>query len=205
MQPEDFFKSYPVSEQCEQQLRTYHALLLKWQKAINLVGPKTLQESWHRHFADSAQVSAHIPEDAKTLIDIGSGAGFPGLVLAMMHPNLSVGLVESDERKAQFLRTVSRETSVDSIVYNARIESVELPQAPDIVSARALADLSLLFEYIYPWVEQNPNLTALFLKGQAASEEIEAARESFTFECEQISSKTEPSATLLLITKIKKI
>lgn len=202
MQPKDFADQFGVSREILEKLEIYHRLLFKWQKAINLVGPKTLQDSWERHFADSAQLNQYIGTDVKTLADLGSGAGFPGLVLAIMRPEISVHLVESDERKAQFLRTVSRETSVDITVHNERIESVDLGVIPDMVSARALADLSLLFEYCVPWAQQNPALRLLFLKGREAQQEVDNAKQAFTFDYEGFPSVTSDEARLLLVTSL---
>ena len=186
-----------VSRESIEKLEIYHALLLKWQKAINLVSPKTLDEAWMRHFADSAQLAPFVSRESLTLFDIGSGAGFPGLVLSIICPNLEVHLIESDERKCQFLRTVSRETNVDVTVHNSRIESVDIGITPDFVSARALADLGALLDYCLPWIKTNPQLECLFMKGARASAEIEAAHESYDFECESVSSKTDPEAGIL--------
>ena len=103
-------------------LRLYVDLLKKWQKTINLVGKNTLEDAWDRHILDSAQLSAHIPQHA-TLLDIGSGAGFPGLVLAILRPDISVTLVESDTRKCVFMQTVARETHCGNVtVLNDRVE-----------------------------------------------------------------------------------
>lgn len=100
----------------------YEALLKKWQPAINLVSPDTLSEIRTRHIEDSAQLVDLIPAGAKTLFDLGSGAGFPGLVIAMMRPDLEVHLVESDQKKCAFLSTVSRETKTPVIIHNSRVE-----------------------------------------------------------------------------------
>lgn len=195
-----------VSRETREKLETYHALLLKWQKAINLVSSKTVDEAWIRHFADSAQIERHIPFDvsreSRTLVDLGSGAGFPGLVLAIMRPDLKVRLIESDERKCQFLRTVSRETNVDVVVHNSRIEDVQNDICPDIIMARALADLKTLLGYIEPWVLASPKLECLFLKGARADEELDCAREAFFFDCEQFPSVSDPQARILHLRNI---
>lgn len=205
MHPETFFEDFAVSREIADKLLTYHKLLLKWQKAINLVGPKTVQDAWNRHFKDSAQILKYIPDGAQMLVDLGSGAGFPAVVLGIMNPNLSVHAIESDERKAQFIRTVSRETSVDIKVHDQRIESVQLESTPDIVTARALADLKTLLEMCLPWAQANPELILLFLKGQKAVEEIAEAQKCFSFEIAQHPSLTDEAASLLLITGLKEI
>jgi 16S rRNA G527 N7-methylase RsmG len=123
MSPEEFAKAFDVSRETISRLQAYHDLLVKWQKAINIVSPKTLDEVWSRHFADSAQLAERIPQNAK-VADLGSGGGFPGLVLAIMRPDLEIHLVESDLRKSEFLKNVSRETKSAARVHNDRVESV---------------------------------------------------------------------------------
>ena len=150
---------FDVSRETLEKIRIYHTLLLKWNKAINLVSPKTISESWHRHFIDSAQVSQFIPSDIRVYADLGCGGGFPGLVIAMMRPDLDVHLVESDERKGQFMRSVSRETSLNNVtIHTKRVEAVIDDFAPDFVTARALASLGVLFDYVFPWVSLNPTI-----------------------------------------------
>ena len=127
----------------EPALKHYYGLLLKWQKTINLVSPSTLDDAWNRHFEDSIQVVSYIPENMKILCDIGSGAGFPGLVIAIERPDIQVHLVESDSRKCAFMRTVSRETNLSNVtIHNDRIENVIGDIDADYVSARALASLN---------------------------------------------------------------
>ncbi|MBX2833718.1 MAG: 16S rRNA (guanine(527)-N(7))-methyltransferase RsmG [Micavibrio sp.] len=198
-----------VSRESLEKLETYHALLVKWQKAINLVSPKTIPEAWGRHFADSAQIERYVSREsihgkALKIVDIGSGAGFAGLVLAIMRPDIDVHLVESDERKCQFMRTVSRETQTPVTVDISRIEAVQLDFVPNIVTARALADLTLLFDYIYKWVEENPNLEAIFLKGMKIEEELTAARRKYDFSVEIHPSLTDPSGCIAHFKNIQK-
>ena len=184
-------------------LRQYEALLGKWQKAINLVGPATLADSWNRHFVDSAQMAPLLPPEAKTLYDLGSGAGFPGLVLAILRPELEVTLIESDHKKAAFLSTVSHETKTPVKVLTTRIEqAAESLPAPDVVSARALASLGDLLTYIKPWALQRPGLLCLFPKGAQADAEIEAAQGFARFSAERIPSRTDPAAQILRLTNI---
>ena len=202
---QDFARLFPnVSRETLDALQVYHDLLVKWQRAVNLVSPKTLNEAWLRHFADSAQVASYIPQGAKTLYDLGSGAGFPGAVLAIMRPDLEVSLVESDEKKAQFLRSVSRETSAAFAVVNERIEAaaVHLP-APDVISARALASLDKLCAYIKPWTSANPALEALFLKGGRAAEEIDEARVNHGFEYDLHPSLSADEGSILHLKNIR--
>lgn len=186
-------------------LSIYKALLLKWSKAINLVAPSTLSEVEVRHFEDSLQILPYLPDDAHVLFDFGSGAGFPALVLAMARPDVEVHLFESDQRKCSFLSTVSRETFVPVLIHNDRVENVDkesLPQ-PDVITARALASLSELLQLSRPWWDSCSNSPIfIFPKGERADEEIVAARELFDFGLEKIPSRTDPRASLLILSDV---
>lgn len=194
-----------VSRESFEKLEQYQALLLKWQKAINLVSPKTLQESGVRHFADSAQLQHYIPKGVHSIMDWGSGGGFPGAVLAILNPDVDFILVESDERKCQFLRTVSRETSATMRIENSRIENfvANLESVPDLITARALKPVSVLLDYARPLFERRPDLKILLLKGESAEREIKHARHSYNFDVELWPSVTNRSARIMLLSDIK--
>lgn len=201
----DFEALFNVSRETLEKIATYHALLLKWNKAINLVSPKTLPEAWERHFIDSAQVAAFIPGGVKVYADLGCGGGFPGLVIAMMRPEIEVHLVESDERKCQFMRNVSRETSLGNVtIHTKRIENAIDDIAPDFITARALASLKTLFDYIYPWIDQNPKIQMAFMKGQKAVEEIAEAQGVYDFNVQLHESITDAQASVLTIQDLRK-
>lgn len=185
-----------------QKLNTYLALLRKWQPKINLISNNTLENAWERHFEDSLQLLDIIPEDTKTLMDLGSGAGFPGLILAIARPDLEIHLVESDQKKCAFLKTVSRETKTKSIIHNLRIEDVNRDIVPNIISARALASLVQLFDYCADWIDRNPSLKLIFPKGISAAEEMTALKEKWDFECCTYQSKTEKNAKILVFSNI---
>lgn len=196
----------PVSQEMAEKLRQYHALLLKWQEKINLISPNTVSSAWERHFIDSAQLAPLLPEGAKNLYDLGSGAGFAGMVLAILCPGLNVTMIESDAKKCAFLSTVSRETATPVAIVNKRIEATrdELP-APDLVTARALASLPELFSYVWPWAQEKPELGLIFPKGAQAEAEIKAAKAAgWTFKAALTPSKTEAGAQILTITKLGK-
>jgi 16S rRNA (guanine527-N7)-methyltransferase len=201
---QDFKRLIPLPNEIFGQIETYHDLLVKWQKAINLVSPKTIPESWHRHFLDSAQIAKFVP-DTGVLADIGSGAGFPGLVVAMMKPQLQVHMIESDERKGQFMRTVSRETGLKTVtIHTNRIEISHSLVQPDIVTARALKSLPELLDFVWPWAEANPKLLCCFLKGRGAEDEIETARKRYMFEIEKHQSITEQDAAIVIVKGIRR-
>lgn len=192
-----------ISPVVRAKLDQYAALLKKWQKTINLVSPGTLAEMEARHFDDSLQIAPLLPASAERLYDIGSGAGFPGLVLAMARPDIAVTLIESDQRKCAFLQTVSRETQTPVTVQTSRIENVTLP-APDVITARALADLVTLLEMTERWWSAHPGCVLIFPKGANAEEEISAARERFDFDLQTVPSQTNPAAKILTLTQVKK-
>ena len=170
--PEAFRKQIGVSRETLERFETYEKMLRHWQPAINLVSRQSLTDVWRRHFLDSAQLFDLIPRNAQSLLDIGSGAGFPGLVLAILGAT-NVHLVESDQRKSTFLREVSRETATDVTIINARIESIS-PQVFDVVTSRACAALDVLLNYSRPYL--GPETVCLFPKGQSVEEELTTAK-----------------------------
>jgi len=162
-----------------------------------------LSEAWERHFLDSVQVSQFIGPFSKVIADIGSGAGFPGLVLSIMRPELEVHMIESDQRKCQFMRTVSRETEASVNIHAERVENMPDDFTPDCVTARALADLEKLLDFCAPWVLRNQALECVFLKGARSAEETEAALKNYEFECVSHPSATDSQAAVLHLKNIK--
>ncbi len=198
--PPEFQKKSGVSRETLEKFQAYEALLRKWQVAINLVGPNTLDDIWGRHFMDSAQLFPLLPKDGKALVDMGAGAGFPGLVLAIMGI-LNVHLIESDQRKATFLREVARSVSVPVTVHAKRVEDVVVDQSVGIVTARALASLDALLDLGKKWLIYGA--TGFFLKGKTAIEEIEAAQKKHSFEYEIKESQTDPDARIVKVFHVK--
>ncbi|MGO4684284.1 16S rRNA (guanine(527)-N(7))-methyltransferase RsmG [Hyphomicrobium sp. 2TAF46] len=205
--PEEFQRRFEVSDEIREKLETYAALLKRWQKTINLVAPSTLDEIWHRHFADSAQLWRYRPENTQestqTWLDLGSGAGFPGLVLAIMASETGGTrhiLVESDSRKAAFMREVARETRVAVDILGMRIENPETQAKigkADCVTARALAPLSRLVEIAAPYFASST--LGMFLKGRDVSAELENAARDWQFAFELIPSVTEEAGRVVLL------
>lgn len=196
-----FLTAYPdVSRETIDRLSAYEALLKKWNPAINLVSARSLDEVWSRHFLDSAQLFELGPENAKLWVDIGSGGGFPGLVIAVLakqfRPEMRVILVESDARKSAFLATVARNLDLPVQVIAQRIEAADLPPA-DILSARALAPLDLLLAFADQILA--PTGIAIFPKGERWRDELIAAQGLWSFEHEAHISKTDPAAAILTI------
>ncbi len=166
----------------------------------NLVARSTLADRWERHFLDSAQLYGLLPEGCKTLIDLGSGAGFPGLVLAAMgvESGLSVKLIESTGKKATFLREAAGAMKLHNVeVCQVRIESLTLKTKPDAITARALAPLDKLCAMTKPLI--GPSSVCLFLKGARASEELTKAKEHWHMSVKEHSSMTSNEAVILEI------
>lgn len=193
-----------VSRETLDRLKVYQGLLEQWQKKLNLVSNSTVSVAWERHFLDSYQLLSQLPLNPISLIDLGSGAGFPGLVLAILRPeDLRVTLVESDFKKCIFLENVSRETKTKVTILQSRIESLENSLHFDVVTARALAPLPLLLTYAFPLMKENS--MGIFLKGKDVEKEIEAAQKNWRFDLEIYPSLTDSKASILKIENLKKV
>lgn len=176
-------------------LDVYIAHLTKWQRAINLVGRKTLDDPWRRHILDSAQLIPLLPGTPARIADLGSGAGLPGLVLAVM-TGADVHLIESDQRKATFLREAARITGTALTVHAARIEDIA-PLAAGVVTARALAPLDRLLPWVHRHLEKGGR--SLLLKGAGADEELTLARKNWTMTLSRRRSLSDASGTVLIL------
>jgi len=184
-------------------LKAYQRLLEKWTTRINLISKSTREDVWARHICDSAQVMALASKHTAHWVDIGSGGGLPGLVVAILakelNPKLRVTLIESDQRKAVFLRTVVRELQLNATVQAKRIEAVG-PLKADVISARALADLNDLLRLTHPFMSQNTQ--CLFMKGKSWSKEVKEAEKSWQFQAERFISKTNHEAVILSVRNV---
>jgi len=195
-----------VSRETRERLEIYAGLLSKWNPKINLVSASTIPGMWTRHFLDSAQILALANESTALWADLGTGGGFPGLIVAIMakesRPGMQVICVESDQRKAAFLRTVIAETGISARVVARRIEELE-PLGADVVSARALAPLPVLLGYAAPHLVKGGE--AIFLKGAGYQKEVNEALERWSFELDTYPSKTDPDAIILKIGDIRRV
>lgn len=193
-----------VSRETEQKLELLERELRRWQPIKNLVGPATLDHIWDRHIVDSLQLLDLAPE-AKTWVDLGSGAGFPGLVIAIagQESGLKVHLVEANSRKCAFLRQISRLTGAAATVHEARLEDVVpgFVGKADVVSARALASLPQLLAWTEPMLKTGT--IGLFPKGRDAESELTEARKKWTFKADILPSRTDSEARILRITSIE--
>ncbi|MFG1221989.1 16S rRNA (guanine(527)-N(7))-methyltransferase RsmG [Xanthobacter wiegelii] len=191
-----------VSRETFRRLGLIVELLRKWQKTINLVAPATLSEVWSRHIADSLQLINHVAADSARWADLGSGGGFPGLVVAAAlseRPGADVHLVESDTRKSAFLREVARVAELPVTVHAHRIEQVAQMLAPgtEVVSARALAPLPKLLELAEPFL--TAGALGVFPKGRDAERELTEARKGWTLDCDLRASVSDREARVLLV------
>ncbi len=195
-----------VSRETIRQLEAYESLLRKWTPRINLVSPGSLEVLWTRHFADSAQIFQLAPPSATHWADLGSGGGFPGLVIAILaaeaRPGLRITLVESDQRKAAFLATAARALGLSVDILAHRIETLA-PLHADVVSARALAPLDTLLGYAERHLV--PGGVALFPKGATVGAELARALEHWRFSYQKEPSKTDAQGVVLIIGGISRV
>ncbi len=197
--PEEFAAQTGVSRETLARLKAYADVLADWNALHNLVSQNSLEDLWRRHFWDSAQLAPLVPAEAKNLADLGSGAGFPGLVLAAMLPDVSVTLFEATAKKCAFLRAAAERMDIDVRVENARME--DLPPYPyDVVTARAVAPLSKLLEYAHNFV--GPNSVCLFLKGQNVGSELTEAHKCWKMQVSQVPSQTDPSGAIVAVREL---
>lgn len=190
-----------VSRETMEKLEHFADLVRKWTAKINLVSRKSLPDLWNRHIIDSAQLARYIPDSAQEYLDIGSGGGFPGIVLAIMGRFSSVTFIESDKRKSVFLRQAGRDLDLPVHVISDRIEMVP-PIGADFLTARALAPLNVLLSHAIHHLK--PGGVALFPKGQGAQAEIDEAKKQFSFSIAHFKSVTDPSASILRLEGIER-
>ena len=200
--PEQFAGVTSVSRETLVRLKTYAALLEEWNSRHNLISKSSMKDLWRRHFWDAAQLAGLVPAGKTTLVDLGSGAGFPGLVLAIMRPELRVTLIEATGKKCRFLEAVASALQLKTRVLNERVE--DTPQVRfDVITARACAPLPLLLSYAQRfWGEGS---RALFHKGQNLASELTEAHKSWRIKIEQHSSRSDPSGIILEIRELQRV
>lgn len=205
MTEQAFLAARNVSRETMDRLRIYEALLRKWNPVINLVAKSTLEDIWSRHFLDSAQIYDLAPPTARSWADLGSGGGFPGLIVAILAAGegraLTVTLVESDQRKAAFLMAAARELGLHLAVRAERIESLP-PLNADVLSARALAPLDQLIGHAERHL--SPQGVALFPKGANHAAEMKQALEKWQFSYETVQSVTDADAVIFQIVGVSR-
>jgi 16S rRNA (guanine527-N7)-methyltransferase len=195
---EGFAELFPVSRETLARLQAYADLLVRWSARINLVGRDTLGDLWRRHMLDSAQLRPLLPDAAHSLVDLGSGAGFPGLVLAILGVS-GVELVEADSRKAAFLGEAARVTGATVTIRPCRIAAVPVHPV-DVVTARALAPLDRLLDLAQPFL--GPETVCLFPKGERVQQELTLARKFWTIAASHHQSIADPRGVVLRLHRV---
>ena len=196
--PQGFAEIIPVSRETLARLEAYAELLTRWSARINLIGRDTIADLWRRHILDSAQLRAFVPDRARNMIDLGRGAGLPGLVLAIIGVP-GVELVEADSRKCAFLREAARITEALVTLRPCRIEAVS-PHPVDFVTARACAPLDRLLGLAEPFLA--PGSECLFLKGERVEEELTLARKRWTMTESLHQSRSDPRGVVLRLQQV---
>jgi len=201
----EFSRNFDVSRETLQRLKKFVVLLEHWNKSINLVSDDSLKEVWRRHIADSMQLADVIPQYNGPLVDIGSGAGLPGMILAVLGFN-EVHLVESNTKKCAFLGEAARITRSPVKIHNHRSDSAaslpgELSNA-GIITARAVAPLTNLLDIVFHFVYDGT--CCVFPKGARVEEEIGAALQNWEFNVERVASKVEPGGVIIILRDIRR-
>ncbi len=195
--PEDVLGRFNVSRESLVRLERYVALLLQWQQRINLIGPSTVEQVWERHILDALQLIPLLPPGSRTLADLGSGAGIPGLILAIT-TGVEAHLYESNGKKAAFLREAARQCGAKAIIHQVRIETIESdlhhPRV-DVVTARALAPLSRLLDLAQPFLKAGA--LGLFHKGQDVDAELTMTSKYWRIVSERHPSLTDSKSVIL--------
>ncbi|OLP60400.1 16S rRNA (guanine(527)-N(7))-methyltransferase [Xaviernesmea oryzae] len=203
--PRQYINGLRVSRETQERLQHFVHLFKRWQASINLIAPSTLPQLWDRHVADSLQIF-HLRPEPINWVDLGSGGGFPGVITAIALAESGAGwvhLIESNNKKAAFLRVALLETGARGSVHPVRIEeaSKAVPIC-DAISARALAELPQLLDFCLPWATANENLRAYFHKGRDYQLEIDKARGRFEFDLLKHQSVIEPDSVVLEVSRI---
>ena len=205
---EKFSSHVFVSRETFEKLCLFQKILIKWQKSINLISKNTIENTWERHFLDSAQLYKFVLDIEGNIIDFGSGAGFPGMVLAIMGKK-NIHLVESDYKKCVFLKEIAMLTETDITIHNCRIEELNFINV-DLVTCRALASLKKLIHYVEIFINKSlgerqklPKL--LFLKGKSYYSEIIELSKIKKISFEEYPSITDKDGKILYISKVDKL
>lgn len=198
-------EKYNVSRETIDLLKAYEASLNEWQNKMNLVSKNSLPDAWNRHFEDSMQLFNLLPQSAEIVYDFGSGAGFPGMVLAVMAkektPYLKFKLVESIGKKTLYLKHVKEITGANVEVINERIEKIK-PEIADAITSRAMCSLTELLKYSHPFCGKKTKM--IFLKGRNYKEELQVAKQEWNFKLEVLPSQESEDGVILVITNLRR-
>ncbi|MAN46956.1 MAG: 16S rRNA (guanine(527)-N(7))-methyltransferase RsmG [Alphaproteobacteria bacterium] len=195
-----FLADFDVSRETLERLDTIILTLDDWRKRSNLIGPREWPQIWTRHVGDSFQILDYVTNETR-VVDFGSGAGFPGLIMSAARPTSHVTMMESVGKKCAFLRAAIEAAGLNASVYQGRIEAAPASEA-DIVTARAFAPLPKLLDYAAPWMENGAK--GVFLKGERWKEELTEAQQRWSFAYEAIPSRTGGSGVILIVRELKR-
>ena len=205
---EKFSSHVFVSRETYEKLCVFEKILIKWQHSMNLISRSTIKSIWVRHFLDSAQLYAFVRNVEGNIIDFGSGAGFPGMVLAIMGKK-NIHLVESDHKKCVFLKEIAMLTETDITIHNCRIEDLSFINV-DLITCRALASLTKLIDYVEIFLNKSigekqelPKL--LFLKGKYYYSEVIELSKNKKISFKEYPSITDKDGRILYINKVDKL
>jgi 16S rRNA (guanine527-N7)-methyltransferase len=176
--------------------------LNRWNKSINLVQADTVKNAWQRHFEDSLQLSKFIPQTSQHIVDIGSGAGFPGMVLAI-HCQKKVSLIEPVKKKAVFLNQINNLYNSPAIILDQKWQEITIHNA-DVITSRAFASLKNILEAMEYVSRETKNALGLFLKGEKLLEEIAEAKQFWEFDYEIHQSSTHKDGKIIRVTGLKR-
>jgi 16S rRNA (guanine527-N7)-methyltransferase len=199
--PEEAARLLNVSRETLDRLQAYVDLLQKWQRRINLVSAGTLPAVWQRHILDSGQLVRYLPANAADIVDLGSGAGLPGLILAIV-ADRPVHLIESDARKCAFLLEAARVTGAPVKIHRSRAEGLT-PWLADVLTARALAPLPRLLELGAGFIDRDRTV-CLFLKGREAEQELTDSAKHWKMRAERFASLSDPSGSILRLSGVQR-
>ncbi|WP_421784527.1 16S rRNA (guanine(527)-N(7))-methyltransferase RsmG [Hyphobacterium sp.] len=204
--PEDFQKATGVSRETLAAFQRWHDLLAEANRSTNLVGRSTMDDFWSRHALDGFQLIDHAPPGPQRWLDIGAGAGIPGVALALaiadrQLDDSALTMVESVGKKARFIQASLDATGAKARVENCRVEAIDRTERFDIVTARAVAALDKLLGYAYPLLKTGG--IALFPKGQSYRQELTDARKYWTFDTEVLPSQTSADGVILRLSAIR--
>lgn len=204
--PEEVFARFNVSRESQERLKLYEQLLRRWQKRMNLVSEASLGELWHRHIADGLQLHALIGAPPQTIVDLGAGAGVPGLVVALTRPGGDeIVLIERNSKRAAFLSEVSRQAGTRTTVVPSRVEDIDSDayrSSGPVVLARALAPLDRLLELSAPLIAGG---RALFHKGRRLDQELTEAAKSWKIHYLRHPSVTDSAGSILEVMEARRI
>ena len=200
MNKEEILTKFSIHSRQEKNLQKYIDSIIKYNLHTNLVGKSTLADPWSKHILDSLQLISFIKNKSHSILDMGTGAGLPGVVLSIVgYKNIS--LVDSNGKKIKFLKRIKDDLGLDLNIIIGRLEKIHNLKF-DIITSRALAKLNILFGYSQNFMKKNTVL--IFLKGKTAKQEIEQAKKEWEFFCKIYKSKSDEGGRVLVIKNLRK-